>query len=67
MILGNPTKALQIEIDEDKLKKYPPGYLAYWQEITMGVRVLMDMPGHRRHIGTVNLEKHDELYGLAKR
>lgn len=69
MILSNPTKGLQPEIDEDKLNKYPGGYkyLSYWQEITMGVRVLTDMPGHRRHIDTVNLEKYDELYWLAKR
>lgn len=47
---------------------YPPGYryLAYFQEKTMGVEVLMDMPGHRRHEGTRNLEKHDELYWQAK-
>jgi hypothetical protein len=32
----------------------------------MGVNVLLDMPGHRRHVGTVNLEKHDLLYWLAK-
>ncbi|KAH6685500.1 Pea pathogenicity protein 2 [Plectosphaerella plurivora] len=58
------------EVDEERLKKYPPGYkyLAYWQETTMGgVAVLLDMPGHRRHVGTVNLEKHDELYWLAKK
>lgn len=56
-------------MDEERLKKYPPGYryLAYWQEYTMGVSVLLDMPGHRRHVGTVNLEKHDLLYWLAKK
>ncbi|KAG5654848.1 hypothetical protein KAF25_002880 [Fusarium avenaceum] len=69
MILCNPAQALQLEIDEAKLNKFPAGYryLSYWQEATMGIKVLMDMPGHRRHIGTVNLEKHDELYWLAKR
>lgn len=68
MILANPGKPSPI-IDEDKLSTYPPGYryLAYWQEATMGVQVLLDMPGHRRHVGTVNLEKHDLLYVLAKR
>lgn len=68
MILSNPTKGLQLEIDQDMLNKYLTWYkyLSYWQEITMGVQVLTDMPGHRRHIDTVNLEKHDELYWLAK-
>ncbi|EEU38514.1 uncharacterized protein NECHADRAFT_73962 [Fusarium vanettenii 77-13-4] len=67
MIPVNPAKFPQV--DEDKLKAYPPGYkyLAYWQETAMGIKVLLDMPGHRRHVGTVNLEKHDELYWLAKR
>lgn len=67
MIPANPAKFPQV--DEAKLKTYPPGYryLAYWQEATMGVKVLLDMPGHRRHVGTVNLEKHDELYLLAKK
>lgn len=55
-------------MEEEKLQKYPLGYryLAYWQEATMGVKVLLDMPGHRRHVDTVNLEKHDLLYRLAK-
>ncbi|KAG5812682.1 hypothetical protein H9Q74_012638 [Fusarium xylarioides] len=68
MILCDPSKALQLTVDQEKLGAYPPGYkyLAYWQEATMGVKMLLDMPGHRRHIGTVNLEKHDELYWLAK-
>jgi hypothetical protein len=56
------------EIDVQKLEEYPEGYkcLAYCQELTMGVKVLRDMPGHRRHVGTVNGEKHDLLYRLAK-
>ncbi|KAL3492809.1 hypothetical protein BJX62DRAFT_250301 [Aspergillus germanicus] len=56
------------EIDVQKLKGYPDGYkcLAYCQELTMGVNVLRDMPGHRRHVGSVNGEKHDLLYRLAK-
>ncbi|KAL4953477.1 hypothetical protein BDW69DRAFT_200153 [Aspergillus filifer] len=56
------------KIDMDKLNSYPGGYkcLAYCQELTMGVEVLRDMPGHRRHVGTVNGEKHDLLYRLAK-
>lgn len=67
MIPANPSNFPQV--DEEKLKTYPPGYkyLAYWQEATMGVKVLLGMPGHRRHVGTVNLEKHDLLYWLAKR
>jgi hypothetical protein len=32
----------------------------------MGVSVLADMPGHRSHVGTVNIEKHDLLYQQAK-
>ncbi|KAL1849490.1 hypothetical protein Plec18170_007397 [Paecilomyces lecythidis] len=67
MIPVNPAKFPSV--DEEKLKTYPPGYkyLAYWQEAIMGVTVLMDMPGHRRHVGTPNLEKHDELYWNAKK
>ncbi|KAK7429109.1 hypothetical protein QQZ08_004324 [Neonectria magnoliae] len=64
-----PTNPAKIPtIDEEKLKLYPPGYkyLAYFQEATMGVTVLADMPGHRRHVGTPNLEKHDLLYWQAK-
>ncbi|KAL6404364.1 catabolic 3-dehydroquinase [Ilyonectria robusta] len=66
VIPTNPAKVPVI--DEEKLKTYPPGYkyLAYFQEATMGVAVLGDMPGHRRHVGTVNLEKHDLLYWQAK-
>ena len=56
------------EIDEERARQYPPGYryLAYFQEATMGVKVLGDMPGHRRHVGTPNFEKHDLLYWQAK-
>lgn len=32
----------------------------------MGFNVLLDMPGHRRHVGTMNKKKHDLLYHLAK-
>lgn len=55
-------------VDEEKLNSYPEGYkcLAYCQELTMGVTVLKDMPGHRRHVGTACGEKHDLLYRLAK-
>jgi len=56
------------KLDETKLESYPPGYkcLAYCQELTMGITVLPDMPGHRRHVGTKNGDKHDLLYQLAK-
>ncbi|KAH7071852.1 hypothetical protein BKA63DRAFT_604821 [Paraphoma chrysanthemicola] len=56
------------KIDEEKAQTYPPGYryLAYFQERTMGVKVLNDMPGHRRHEGTPNLVVHDQLYWQAK-
>lgn len=55
-------------LDIKKLNTYPDGYkyLAYCQEATMGVTVLKDMPGHRRHAGTVNGDKHDLLYRQAK-
>ncbi|KAI3391904.1 hypothetical protein diail_6644 [Diaporthe ilicicola] len=54
-------------LDEEKLKSYPDGYkmLAYCQEATMGVSVLKDMPGHRRHAGTPSGDKHDLLYRQA--
>lgn len=55
-------------LDEERLKKYPPGYryLAYMQEETMGVKVLLDLPGHRREGSTINGQKHDLLYFQAK-
>jgi hypothetical protein len=57
------------EVDEEKARIYPEGYryLAYWQEKTMGVEVVRDLPGHRRDVGTVNAEKHDLLYWQAKK
>ena len=66
LIAVNPGKVPRL--DEDKLKEYPPGYryLAYCQELTMGVTVLRDMPGHRRH-GGANGEKHDLLYWQCKK
>ncbi|OJJ67261.1 hypothetical protein ASPBRDRAFT_200415 [Aspergillus brasiliensis CBS 101740] len=57
-------------IDHERLREYPVGYrhLAYLQEQTMGVKVLRDLPGHRREkaTGSVNGEKHDLLYWQAK-
>ena len=56
-------------LDEERLAAYPTGYryLAYCQEETMGVKVMRDMPGHRREAGNVCGRKHDELYWLCKR
>lgn len=66
LIATNPSKVPQL--DEAKLATYPEGYkyLAYCQELTMGVSVFKDMPGHNRHKGTPSGEKHDLLYRLAK-
>ena len=66
LIPVNPTKVPQL--DEAKLSTYPPGYryLAYCQELTMGVVVAKDMPGHKRDAGTINGVKHDLLYRQAK-
>jgi SnoaL-like domain len=61
------------EMDDELLKTFPSGYryLGYCQEKTMGVKVLRDMPGHRREKGVeggsrVAGEKHDLLYWQAK-
>jgi len=66
LIPTNPAKVPQLDIE--KLNSYPEGYkyLAYCQEATMGVEVLKDMPGHRRHEGTPSGDKHDLLYQLSK-
>ena len=72
MIPVNPNKVPKI--DEKELEKYPSGYryLAYLQEKTMGVKVLLDLPGHRRESGLdggnkVCGEKHDLLYWQCKK
>ncbi|RFU24359.1 hypothetical protein B7463_g11978, partial [Scytalidium lignicola] len=57
------------ELDDEKLKGYPVGYryLAYCQEAVMGVKVKLDMPGHRRE-GDSNCGKaHDQLYWQCKK
>lgn len=57
------------KIDAEAAKEYPIGYryLAYCQERTMGVKVIRDLPGHRRESGsTINGEKHDILYKQIK-
>lgn len=55
-------------LDKEKLMAYPPGYryLAYCQEATMGVKVRLDMPGHRRENRSIGGQKHDELYWQCK-
>lgn len=62
LIPVNPEKVPKL--DAEKLKGYPTGYryLAYCQELTMGVKVVRDLPGHRRDVGTINGAKHDTLY-----
>jgi len=66
MIPVNPAKVPVL--DEGRLAGYPSGYryLAYLQEETMGVKVLLDMPGHRREGGSACGLKHDLLYWQAK-
>lgn len=56
------------KLDEAKLAKFPAGYrfLSYCQEETMGVKVLLDLPGHRREGDNVNGKRHDLLYWQAK-
>lgn len=61
-------------LDDEKLMGFPEGYryLAYCQEVSMGVEVKKDMPGHRREKGIeggsrIAGEKHDLLYDLARR
>ena len=65
LIPVNPSKAPTL--DEESLQRYPSGYryLAYCQEKTMGVKVLLDMPGHNRESG-VTKGKHDQLYWQCK-
>ncbi|KAH8811461.1 hypothetical protein F5884DRAFT_749838 [Xylogone sp. PMI_703] len=55
-------------LDDERLRKYPPGYryLAYCQEVCMGVKVKLDMPGHRREANSVNGRMHDLLYWQCK-
>ena len=72
LIPVNPNKVLGLS--DKELARYPSGYryLAYCQEKTMGVKVLLDMPGHRRENGVPGGskacgEKHDVLYWQCKR
>jgi hypothetical protein len=55
-------------LDDLKLETYPNGYryLAYCQEATMGVKVKMDMPGHRNEGDSVTGKEHDKLYFQMK-
>ena len=66
LIPVNPRKVPYL--DAAKLGTYPPGnrYLAYCQEATMGVKVKLDMPGHRREGSSLNGQEHDRLYMQAK-
>ena len=66
LIPVNPARVPKL--DEERLRGYPTGYryLAYCQEETMGVKVLLDLPGHRREGASVNGQKHDLLYWQAK-
>ena len=66
LIPVNPNRVPNV--DEAEVGKYPSGYryLAYCQEKTMGVKVMLDMPGHRREAESVNGRKHDELYWKMK-
>lgn len=67
LIVVNPEKVPRL--DQEKLKRFPVGYkyLAYCQEETMGVKVMLDMPGHAREKGNVNGVKHDVLYWQCKK
>lgn len=67
LIPVNPRKVPYL--DDAKLDMYPPGYryLAYCQEATMGIKVKLDMPGHRREGSSVTGQEHDKLYMQAKK
>ncbi|KAI9710356.1 MAG: Vacuolar protease A [Bogoriella megaspora] len=58
------------KINQEKLKQYPRSYkfLAYCQEVALGINVLKDLPGHRIDVAndTVNGQKHDLMYWHAK-
>jgi hypothetical protein len=66
LIAVDPRKAPVL--DDEKLRAFPTGYryLAYCQETTMGVKVMLDMPGHRREPDTASGKKHDLLYWQCK-
>ena len=66
LIPVNPRKVPKL--DDELLTKFPTGYkyLAYCQEVTMGVKVMLDMPGHRRENDNACGKKHDLLYWQYK-
>ncbi|KAK9452829.1 hypothetical protein V1511DRAFT_117894 [Dipodascopsis uninucleata] len=66
LIPVNPTK-LPV-LDDENLKRYPKGYryLSYCQEETMGIKVRLDLPGHRSEDDSVCGREHDRLYVQAK-
>jgi hypothetical protein len=73
LIPVNPNRVPKL--DEEALQRFPSGYryLAYCQEKTMGVKVLLDMPGHRREQSDIPGsfkkcgDKHDLLYWQSKK
>ncbi|KAK5131085.1 hypothetical protein LTR08_001303 [Meristemomyces frigidus] len=62
----NPAKVPKI--DEAALTKYPPGYryLSYCQENTLDLKVILNMPGHRREGDSVTGKAHNALYLQCK-
>lgn len=51
--------------DDERLKTYPNvyRYLTYCQETTMwGIKVNLDMPGHRNEGDSINGRERDRLY-----
>ena len=67
LIAVDPTRVPRLDLE--KLGRFPVGYryLAYCQQETMGVEVLLDMPGHVREKGTITGAQHDMLYWQCKR
>lgn len=66
LIPVNPNKIPKV--DEEHLNRFPKGYryLAYCQEVTMGVKVKTDMPGHISEGDSPAGKAHDLLYEQAK-
>ncbi|PVH69069.1 PEP2-like protein [Cadophora sp. DSE1049] len=66
MIPVNPNKVPIV--DEKRLAGFPVGYryLSYCQEVTLGIKIILDMPGHRRENDNPNGKKHNLLYWQCK-
>ncbi|KAK5694389.1 Vacuolar protease A [Elasticomyces elasticus] len=67
------TPGVTVEIDPILLAQFPHGYryLAYLQEMVMGVKVARDLPGHRRDVSAPGGfrtcgEAHDQLLWQCK-